>query len=269
MGFRFRRSLKILPGVRLNFSNSGVSTTLGPRGATVSLGKRGPRANVGIPGTGISYSTALGGGEGQRGAQPAGAAAPANSAASNGCGVIAAIGFVVLAIATCSKDTPPASDPLPAKPAVLKTGYVSARSLNCRAVPDASATVVTGLSRGGALAITEESGTWSKVENGEQPCWVSSKFVSDSAPAAAAESSRASTAGLLAAGGAAAYSGAKAKSSKSTRSKSRKSRNKLKRQRTLDSYDSQGCPCSGSNICIGPRGGRYCITSGGNKRYGV
>ena len=30
-----------------------------------------------------------------------------------------------------------------------------------------------------------------------------------------------------------------------------------------------GCPCSGSHVCIGPRGGRYCITSGGNKRYGI
>lgn len=28
------------------------------------------------------------------------------------------------------------------------------------------------------------------------------------------------------------------------------------------------CPCSGGDVCIGPRGGRYCITSGGNKRYG-
>lgn len=28
-----------------------------------------------------------------------------------------------------------------------------------------------------------------------------------------------------------------------------------------------GCPCSSSNNCYGPRGGRYCITSGGNKRY--
>lgn len=27
------------------------------------------------------------------------------------------------------------------------------------------------------------------------------------------------------------------------------------------------CPCSGSFNCTGPRGGRYCITSGGNKRY--
>lgn len=27
------------------------------------------------------------------------------------------------------------------------------------------------------------------------------------------------------------------------------------------------CPCSSSSNCYGPRGGRYCITSGGNKRY--
>ena len=30
---------------------------------------------------------------------------------------------------------------------------------------------------------------------------------------------------------------------------------------------SDRCPCSGSDNCFGPRGGRYCITSGGNKRY--
>jgi len=29
------------------------------------------------------------------------------------------------------------------------------------------------------------------------------------------------------------------------------------------------CPCNGGNVCVGPRGGRYCITSSGNKRYGV
>jgi hypothetical protein len=29
-----------------------------------------------------------------------------------------------------------------------------------------------------------------------------------------------------------------------------------------------GCSCAGGNVCYGPRGGRYCITSGGNKRYG-
>ena len=30
---------------------------------------------------------------------------------------------------------------------------------------------------------------------------------------------------------------------------------------------SGSCPCSGSNDCVGPRGGTYCYTSGGNKRY--
>lgn len=32
-------------------------------------------------------------------------------------------------------------------------------------------------------------------------------------------------------------------------------------------YHGGGCSCAGSNACYGPRGGRYCITSGGNKRY--
>lgn len=30
-----------------------------------------------------------------------------------------------------------------------------------------------------------------------------------------------------------------------------------------------GCSCGSGHVCIGPRGGRYCITSGGNKRYGI
>jgi hypothetical protein len=30
---------------------------------------------------------------------------------------------------------------------------------------------------------------------------------------------------------------------------------------------SGSCSCSSGRVCVGPRGGRYCITSGGNKRY--
>jgi|688.fasta_scaffold613829_2 hypothetical protein len=29
----------------------------------------------------------------------------------------------------------------------------------------------------------------------------------------------------------------------------------------------QSCPCSGTKYCVGPRGGHYCITSSGTKRY--
>ena len=57
MGFRFRRSIKILPGIRLNIGKRGVSTSIGGRGAHITIGKRGTRATLSAPGTGISYST--------------------------------------------------------------------------------------------------------------------------------------------------------------------------------------------------------------------
>ena len=56
MGFRYRKQIKIAPGVKLNISKSGISTSVGKRGATVNFSKRGTRTTVGIPGTGFSYS---------------------------------------------------------------------------------------------------------------------------------------------------------------------------------------------------------------------
>lgn len=68
---RFRKSIKLAPGVRMNFSGSGVSWTLGPRGASIGVGKRGARLNYGIPGTGIGGSHQLTAG---RSARPVSAA---------------------------------------------------------------------------------------------------------------------------------------------------------------------------------------------------
>jgi hypothetical protein len=56
MSFRFRRSIKLLPGIRLNFGKRGVSTSIGVRGAHVTIGKTGTRTTVGLPGSGLSYS---------------------------------------------------------------------------------------------------------------------------------------------------------------------------------------------------------------------
>lgn len=55
MGLIFRKRIKILPGLTVNFGKRGTSFTIGKRGASVNIGKRGTYANVGIPGTGISY----------------------------------------------------------------------------------------------------------------------------------------------------------------------------------------------------------------------
>lgn len=60
MGFRFRRSISICPGVRLNLGKSGLTgLSIGPRGASLSVGSRGTHANIGLPGTGLSYRTRL------------------------------------------------------------------------------------------------------------------------------------------------------------------------------------------------------------------
>jgi hypothetical protein len=59
MGFRFRRSVQLIPGVRLNLGKRGASLSIGGRGASLNVGKRGIYGNVGIPGTGLSYRERL------------------------------------------------------------------------------------------------------------------------------------------------------------------------------------------------------------------
>lgn len=61
MGFRFRKSFKIAPGVRLNVGKRGLGMSVGPRGSSVSISSRGVYGNVGIPGTGLSYRGRLDG----------------------------------------------------------------------------------------------------------------------------------------------------------------------------------------------------------------
>jgi SpoVK/Ycf46/Vps4 family AAA+-type ATPase len=53
MAWNFRRRIKILPGVHLNVSKKGVSTTFGVRGASITAGRNGTYLNTGIPGTGM------------------------------------------------------------------------------------------------------------------------------------------------------------------------------------------------------------------------
>lgn len=60
---RFRRKAKLFPGVYLNFSKSGISTTLGVPGASVNLGKQGAYLNTGIPGTGLYDRQKISGGK--------------------------------------------------------------------------------------------------------------------------------------------------------------------------------------------------------------
>jgi hypothetical protein len=59
MGWRFRRSLSVLPGVRLNFGLRSGSISFGPRGLHYTIGTQGSRITAGIPGTGLYWTQKL------------------------------------------------------------------------------------------------------------------------------------------------------------------------------------------------------------------
>ncbi len=60
MGLRFYRRVHLAPGLSVNLSGSGPSLSFGVRGAHVTVGRRGVSRTVGIPGTGLFYTSRQG-----------------------------------------------------------------------------------------------------------------------------------------------------------------------------------------------------------------
>lgn len=60
MGMRFRRTMKIAPGVRVNLGKRGVSMTVGGGLGRVTVGSSGTHVGTSIPGTGIYFSQKVG-----------------------------------------------------------------------------------------------------------------------------------------------------------------------------------------------------------------
>lgn len=126
----------------------------------------------------------------------------------------------------------------PAAPQI-KTLYVGPKSLNVRSSPNG--TVTSSLKHGTAVEIHAEEGGWSRISADGQPArWVSSAYLckqrncGDTPKWKPAPTPPPASAPV---------------------------------RRAAPTSSPYGCPCSSSNNCYGPRGGRYCITSGGNKRY--
>lgn len=192
MGFRFRRSVRLLPGIRLNFGTRGVSTSVGGRGFTLNFSKRGVRSTVGLPGTGISYSEML-----TRNADAHSSPPPATPVGSSfGWGTLV---FILVAVVALTKLVG-GSDPGPDAAAAVEVpstvaepshpvAIVSARVLKCRAAPTTKARVVARLEQGTAVQTLEQQATWTRVRdagftgNAEAGnaggCWVASRFLQD------------------------------------------------------------------------------------------
>lgn len=57
MGLRFRKSVKVLPFVRINLSKQGVSSvSIGGKGLTINRSRKSTRVTASLPGSGLSYS---------------------------------------------------------------------------------------------------------------------------------------------------------------------------------------------------------------------
>lgn len=136
-----------------------------------------------------------------------------------------------------------------ASEALAQGRYVDANTLNCRQSPMTSAQVVERLTRNTWVNVVETEGDWSQL-NRPTRCWVSSSYLSTVASV---------------------YTPPRTSSARPSSPRSRSGSTSSRRNNANRSQGLYGstCPCSGNNVCIGPRGGRYCITSGGNKRYGV
>jgi Protein of unknown function (DUF4236)/Bacterial SH3 domain len=243
MGWRFRNSVKIAPGIRLNFSKSGISTSLGGSGATVNIGSKGTRSTLGIPGSGVSYSTLHSPGQGGIEEGPTTA-----SRSRSGCWSVVGVIALLLAISRCgtsgSPETSHNAEPATSPSTVLvapEIAYVSASSLNARTNPSTNSPIVQKLARGDQLTVVEREGDWAKVVKSGVTMWIAAKYLSDSFIAVPRK-----------------LEPAKLMSPKSATKGSR-----------MRNSGGGVCPCSSGHVCVGPRGGRYCITSGGNKRYGV
>jgi len=53
MAWSYKKRIKVIPGVYLNFSKSGISTSIGVRGARMTFSKSGTYLNTGIPSLGL------------------------------------------------------------------------------------------------------------------------------------------------------------------------------------------------------------------------
>ena len=84
MAWNFRKRIKIVPGVHLNLSKSGISTTIGPKGEKVTFGKNGTYLNKGIPGTGLYSRDKLSGG---------------NKSSNSGCAIVLLVITILMGLA--------------------------------------------------------------------------------------------------------------------------------------------------------------------------
>lgn len=164
MGFKFRKRIKIAPGININLSKSGISTSIGKPGATINIGKKGVKATVGVPGSGFSYSQNLSKSSSQ------GQVSSPKKPGSLFTKILVGLGIIfMLSVLLNGND----SD----VELVYKT--VTAKSLRVRSEPSAEANIVNQVIRGDRVIVESNQNGWSLVSDGKIKGWVASKYLTD------------------------------------------------------------------------------------------
>ncbi len=97
MGFRFRKSFKVAPGVKLNLGKKSAGVSFGGKGFRTSVSSSGRKTtSVGVPGTGLSYVSTSGGSSSSKSKSSKGSTSSMNSSKKGGCWVIFAPLLIIL-----------------------------------------------------------------------------------------------------------------------------------------------------------------------------
>ncbi len=97
MGFRFRKSFKVAPGIKLNIGKKSAGVSVGGKGFRTSLSSSGRKTtSVGVPGTGLSYVSSSGGSSKSKSSK--GSASSMSSSKKGGCWLILVPIFIILVI---------------------------------------------------------------------------------------------------------------------------------------------------------------------------
>lgn len=192
MGFRFRKTIRLLPGVRLNISKGGFSTSVGQPGATINIGKRGVRGTVGLPGSGLSYSDMIvKRGQAQERVTPQAIGHDAPDASSPGRRNVLIVTLVVVAVIVAllfaaglmsarqsTPLAPPVALPNSAPAPLREAGSTHVTTdANCRANPNSRGKVVATLSDNQELTVVDRQSGWVRVTTENDDCWVASHLV--------------------------------------------------------------------------------------------
>jgi Protein of unknown function (DUF4236) len=185
MGLRFHRVFSILPGVRINVSKSGLSTSVGPRGADVNIERHGVTTNAGIPGTGLSYRQKMGS-RGSKLAIIALIGALAFAAFKNADKIIAFFHPSSSTSATVASHRPASAAATQnivdaAKP-LAGARYVHRGGSDLRELPKTSAKVLKKEPKGQKVQLVAISGPWAEVRDGQLTGWMRTSVIGAEPP---------------------------------------------------------------------------------------